>query len=668
MPWSARVCDAAVFVFGLWTLCSHAVVAAGGSLAQLVGLYAGVGSGLLVVFWWLRRRREPAARPAPDPDPPPRAAWLRALQGGGLALGIAAAFASQQRGGVVALWIFAVALLGAAAALFVLAERPVVEEPASGPGIEIGLWVLALAAVVIALVTHRPDIDDAFYVNVAVTAADFPGEPLLARDSLHGAAELPLMLPVYRLHSYELWNGMLSWITGRPAIEIFHWVSAALAALLLPLAHARALRWLTPRDWLWAVAAVLVVLVGAGETHRWYGNFALVRIWQGKGIFLFVFLPLIYAYAIEFARRPTSAAWLRLALAQVCALGCSSSSLWAAPAAALMALACVLRPTLSDLRRYATGALSIVYVVAASALARVRMVADGHTPGEKKLVEDELGARVEEAIEVALGTEWLLVFGVAALLASWAACRRGLGQRFAIVLPLAVVLVLLNPFTSRWVLENVTGSSYWRVMWALPLPILMAFLLVAPLQLGGRGIRRHAAAAGSVALMLAFVFFVPSFGALDRRNEGPSGVGIRVGKPGLKVEEVGWRWAAALNAAVPPGSVVIAPWDIGRWVPTFHDHARPLEVRPSYLKHYKEQLGVETVRIRHMLSSYVAGESQSPKDARIFARALDVFEVDAVCLRRSPRTLETRRLLKKAGFESHTRAPGHEIWVRAEGA
>ena len=671
MPLSARVCDVVCVAFGVWTLCSHAVVAAGGSLVQLVGLYALTGTGVLAAWWWLRRRNAPAAplTTALGPSSPSsRATWLRGVQAAGLLLGVAAAILFQRGGGIVALWSFGVALLAIAAALFVLREAPVVEEPARGPGLEAGLWTLAIAAVVVALVTHRPDIDDALYINLAVTAADLPHEPLLVSDTLHGAAELPLMLPVYRLHSYELWNGMLSWLSGRPAIEIFHWLSAALFALLVPLAHARALRWLTPRDWLPAVLAVLVVLVAAGETHRWYGNFALVRIWQGKAVYLFVFLPLVYAYAIEFARRPSRGAWLRLALAQIGAIGCSSTALWSAPAATLMAMACVLRPTLPDLRRFVQGALTSAYVIAVGILTRSRMIAGGHTPGPKKLVEEQLGDRVAEALNVALGTEWLLVFGVAALLASWAVCGRVLAQRFAIVFPLAGLLVLLNPFTSGWILESVTGSSYWRVMWAFPVPILMALALVSPLQLARAGPARWAASAACLAVMAAFAAFVPSFSALDRRNEGPSGVGIRVGAPRLKVEEQGFGWARALNAAVEPGAVVIAPWDIGRWVTTFHGHARPLEVRPSYLRHYKEELGIDTVRIRHMLSAYVAGESESPQDAAIFADALDVYGVQAVCLRRSRRSVEARRILRKAGFETHTRAPGHEIWVRGGGA
>ena len=57
----------------------------------------------------------------------------------------------------------------------------------------------------------------------------------------------------------------------------------------------------------------VLVLVAAGETHRWYGNFSFVRMWQGKAIFLSVFMPLVYAYALRFAVRPNLRDWTMLA-------------------------------------------------------------------------------------------------------------------------------------------------------------------------------------------------------------------------------------------------------------------------------------------------------------------------------------------------------------------
>ena len=53
-PLSNRLVDAACFGFALWTLCSHASVALGGSLVALIAVY-GVALTLAAVGWVLGR-------------------------------------------------------------------------------------------------------------------------------------------------------------------------------------------------------------------------------------------------------------------------------------------------------------------------------------------------------------------------------------------------------------------------------------------------------------------------------------------------------------------------------------------------------------------------------------------------------------------------------------
>ncbi|MFQ5417529.1 MAG: DUF6077 domain-containing protein, partial [Myxococcota bacterium] len=506
----------------------------------------------------------------------------------------------------------------------------------------------------------RPDIDDSFYVNVAVAAADFPGQPLLASDTLLGHDDLPLHMPAHRVHSYELWNGAVSRLTGIPAIYAFHWLSAGLFAALLPLAHARIFRLLTPRIWPWAVAGLIFVLLAVGETHRWYGNFALVRIWQGKAVFLCFFLPLVYAYAIEFALRPSSTRWGLLLAAQTAAVGCSSSAIWAAPVGALTALCCVVRPTAVGLRRLAVGALASTYAVG------VGFVLKGDVQGliEPMLREHAFGEQLASALRATLGGAAVQSFGVFAVLVAWSLCARGLAQRFAIALPLAVWLVLLNPYLDGWVSANVTGPSYWRVMWSLPVPILMTLVLIAPLQLG-RGVgARLAGGAASLALFAVFASTVPEFDAFDERNAGAAGVGIRVGLPGPKAPGSAYRWAAALNAAVPPGSQVVAPPEVSAWIPTFHHHAYPLQARRLYLTNHIPRLGEDDVKLRIFMTRYVGGQRDVDNARGFFVYGLDYFDVKAVLLRNSGYAVEVRSALEEGGFERTTRAIDHEIWLR----
>jgi hypothetical protein len=622
------------------------------------------GVALLAVAFGIRnakRARPPLAVSAPEPAVPPRSRARWSLQLAGLAAGVAlvAFFAAGSE--LTAFWWSTISLLGFAAALFLIAEPPVAEPPVRGRLPETALYAMALVCTVVALIVHRPDYDDAFYVNVAVAAADFPTRALLAADTLLGVPDLPLHMPAHRIHSYELWNGALAYATGQSAIYLFHWVSTAIFAALVALAHAKLFRQLTPRIWPWAVAALLVVLIGVGETHRWFGNFGLVRIWQGKGVYLFVFMPLVYSYAIAFARRPSPSRWLLLAAAQTAAVGCSSTAVWAAPVGALTAMCCVLRPTPRGLQRLALGALASGYVLAVGLLLKGSL-------GEMlaPMIEAHaFGARLEEALRFTLGDGRLLIFGIAAMLLAWAVSPRGLAQRFAIALPFAAWLVLLNPYIDQWISANVTGPSFWRAMWSVPVPILMVLVLVAPLRFGHSVATRAFARAAFVVGCLTFLLVVPEFSALSERNGGAGDVGIRVGRPRRKVPTERYRWAAALNRAVPDGSQVVAPPDISMWVPVMHHGAHPLQVRKLYLIRQRAHLGDDDVNLRMLMTQYVGGGAENvPQAGAHFARGLAQYDIAGVVLQNSGQAIEARRILAERGFERKLHAIDYDLWVR----
>jgi hypothetical protein len=468
-------------------------------------------------------------------------------------------------------------------------------------------------------------------------------------------------MPAHRIHTYELWNGALSYLTGARALYLFHWFSAGMFAALVALAHAKLFRQLTPRIWPWAVAALLVVLIGVGETHRWFGNFALVRIWQGKGIYLFVFMPLVYSQAIAFALQPTVRRWLLLAAAQTAAVGCSSSAVWAAPVGALMAMCCVLRPTPNGLLRLGVGALASTYVLA------IGFVLKGSLQGMlAPMIEiHEFGSQLDSALRYTLGDAQLRVFGVAALLLAWALCPRGLAQRFAIALPFAAWLVLLNPYLDHWVGSNLTGPSYWRVMWSLPIPILMVLVLIAPLRVGRSPLTHALSRVAFIAGCVLFLVAVPQFSALSEHNGGAGGVGIRIGRPRAKVAEGPYRWAAALNRAAAPGDHVVAPPDVGMWLPVMHHHADPLQVRKLYLLRQRQHLGDEDVNLRLLMTQYVGGGAEGvPNAGAHFERGLEKFDIRGVVLRNSGRAIEARRTLSANGFERELRAFDYELWFR----
>jgi hypothetical protein len=659
-PLSERLCDAVAVGLALWTLCCHAVVALGGSLFALMGSFAAAAALAVAATRVARRRagRAPVdlvaeASPALHRAPALRIAGLTVA----VALGGAYALSESPR----ALFLGAVALLGAALVAFVLRDAPHREPARRTRGAEIALWVTAVLCVALALALHRPDLDDSFYVNVAVAAADAPGAALMARDTMLGVPALPLHLPAHRVHSYELFNGALAYLTGAPAVVLFHGVAAAFGALLVPLAHARLFRLLTPRIWPVAVIALVFVLFAAGGTHRWYANFAFPRIWQGKALYLYVFMPLVYAYALRFGLRPSLSGWLLLFSAQVAALGCSSTAIWAAPLGAVLACCASAPPGRAGVRIVALASLASFYVLAVGLVLKGSM-----QPLLAPLIEPGgPGEDLASSLSSVFGRSNLLPFGLAASLGAWACCPRGLARRFAIVVPLAVFAVLLNPYLSGWVSRNLSGPSYWRVLWTLPVPVLLALVLVAPLRIGAAGERRGLRIGACAALFLIFALVIAPFSTLSPRNGGAAGVGNRLAWPGVKAPETAWRFATAINELTPAGAVVVAPADISAWIPLFHHHAYPLQARRIYLYHHVARLGADDVSARREMTLYVGGVADADDATPRFAAGLDRFDVKAVCLRNSKYAREAREVLRRAGFERRLQSVDHEIWVRS---
>lgn len=674
VPWSARLCDVACIGFGLATLATHAVVALAGNLWHLLAAFA--VAAMVAVF--ARRLLEPEVDPPRRVASEGRPAGSRALRIAGIAIGAVVTLRHARDPSPVLWWCASAAVLGSAALLSLGRALPDGEvETGAAPTApserrrECALWLLAAASVAVALVCHRPDRDDAFYVNVAVAVADQPERPLLSGDTMHAGEGLPLHMPLYRVHAYEVANGVLAFATGIPAIACIHWLSAALAALLLPLALARLFRLLVPEAWPWAVAFALAALLLAGETHRSWGNYGLVRIWQGKAILVSVVLPLVYAYAVRYALRPSARSWILLCACQIAGLGASAAAIWLLPLSAGLALLSATRFDRAGLRSAATGLLASSYPLAAGIAMRggVALPVGEPSPGAA------LGAELARTLASVAGTGDFRVLALGTATLAWAALRPGLAQRFAIAVPLGALL-FASPFWEDVVRTRVTGW-HWRVAWALPFPILLGLALTAPIAWSSRGSKSgaHVSRAIAIALSLAATAALPFALRLRTTLDGANGAvsGFEIGWPHLKVEREAFRFAERSVDVLSPGTPILAPTAISAWLPTFHRAPRPIEVRPQYVRALAPALGREDAELRRMLTLYVSGvfpDGAPPRGERMRAlrEGLARYALGAVAVERSaPRELaeEVRGILGDAGFALRISDSRYELWTRA---
>src|SRR6185312_2151303 len=181
--------------------------------------------------------------------------------------------------------------------------------------------VVAAAAVGVTLIANRPDPDDALHLSIPATLLRFPQQPVLLHDTLYRLPGAPILTPFYRLNSYDVLIGVLARISGVDHHVIAYLVLPSLLAVFCVLAWVYLLRRIVPTRWPSALLILFLVVLALGEAHRAYGNFAFVRLFQGKAILATCMVPVIAGAALSYARHGGVRHWLLLLAAQITALG-----------------------------------------------------------------------------------------------------------------------------------------------------------------------------------------------------------------------------------------------------------------------------------------------------------------------------------------------------------
>jgi hypothetical protein len=455
--------------------------------------------------------------------------------------------------------------------------------------------LLIVSAVTITLVSHRPDIDDAFYLNMAVSAQDHADRPPYQFDGMHGEAGLPLLAPYYRVVSYELLVALIASLSGLPTAAVYYLLMPAIMAALVMLAYWLALRELSGPSAVIGLAASLIVLIAWGDGHRTYGNFGFVRMFQGKSALISLCVPTLVYYGARFFRLRDASSWIGLALTQVAAIGFSSSGLVVAPVASALVLLGAWRPNRADTKTFAVGLTASIYVIGA---ALILLLGTENSPN--------LGAEAarhfttEEALDLVLGTNGRAFFALFALLVvptlATTPARHGLlsGTAFA------TALLLLNPLSADMAARAVSVMS-WRIQWSVPFPLWVG--------LAGAGFAAYITTLRSrvwggvgCALWCAMFVALPGSWTVSERNK------TYLGTPGYKVAPE-YEVAGTVTAATPSRGSVIAPWSVAAWIPTHPAAPSVAAVRPHYLPIIESVSGKEEARARRDMVSFISGST-----------------------------------------------------------
>jgi len=354
------------------------------------------------------------------------------------------------------------------------------------------LAVVSLAAMLLALITSRPDADDYYYVPNARYFLQNPDAPMdFAIHQLVTEGEPVISYAQQNALASDHLRAVAAWIFHVDYLVIYYAWSSAVAAALIPIAYYFLISRFTasPREALLGAVAALGLLLVLTDTHRTFGNFAIPRIYQGKAVLLAVGLPAFAALGLSFLMGSSHRLffWAALVAASLAMLGMSGSAipllavltvglaagwLWANPAGLVRPN--VLRQT--ALRLAAFGAsLGFVAAYALFLRSRVTYPFGIGSPMAAGFPTDYLGhllffvnpdnPRTPVAVGVCLVLAALLLRGqTGRLLAGWAA---------------AITMAFLNPLVAPFLMDKFTTPNvYFRLFYAYPFPLVGGLILV----------------------------------------------------------------------------------------------------------------------------------------------------------------------------------------------
>ena len=611
------VLAASACFFGIWTVYCYAMVLSASSFSDLMawsfvplvialGLWAVCTGKVSLVD---KRRAEIIAKPALSPDPNSGALWaLVALFISALTLRI---FDNHY-------WPVWILLLCSSMLVFRCVSTSAAlcnDAPVPRPnGQRAGIVAFVLFGIVLVAVTHRVDPDDSQYLNFVVTAMDFPLEPLFSHSGLWQDPKVPLELPIYKFHTYELLVAALSDVFGVHHKTLYYLILAPIFGGIAVLVHWKLAQHLVPQYAFSVLLAWLVLMIALGESHREFGNFAFVRLFQGKSLLVTIGLPLCLLLGLRFAEFPDGRRALPLGMAIIASTGLSSSAFGTVPfvvgAALCGGLLGASRVVVK--RIIAVGLASGLFLCAIGLFLLVNMKSENGIHGVSLFGSGTgLATVLGEGI---LGALILVLFPIAPLFVS--GFRR---RRLYALTTLMFVGVVLNPWAGEFLAKNLDSAFEWRLFWSVPFIISASISIVGLAGLFADKIprlKRHA----MLLVMLIAVLLV------SRQWSISAGNSVVIAVPHFKVDPDLHALAEEIVRRAPLRSTVYAPVSVAQWVTTFRQHPYPLIVRPRYLKFGRigRYVGYPELDRRRRVMAFLQGQDKDLSSAAFFQSQLAI--------------------------------------------
>lgn len=395
------------------------------------------------------------------------------------------------------------------------------EKTYSATGQAVALLILASMAVLITIISHRPDADDTVYFHQALNLLDNTTSPLREIHQYHNGRALAI---------HPALAAILSKIFDLALLKSYYLIVPAFFAALSVLVFFRLFLSLGVPTPVFCAVAMLVIIVAWGDTHRSPGNFAYVRLFQGKAIASTIIAPMMLAYAVEIYKNRTALAGVLFAFCLTAAIGMSHTMFVIGGLFCLMVTPLIFPRTFDHLR--AGPSINMLVGHVANDVARIGVVLIPFSVAalllfivRQKMPGTDINWASSEVIEHTVGHNIRGIIGFIAIICLPAFVQTKIRMAMACTVVIMIVLAF-NPVTGN-ILNKVYSSATWRITWVIPFAAASA-VLICNAALAARRIR--------IPFALTFGFILALYIISGRTTLGSENNNA-IGWPNPKIED-----------------------------------------------------------------------------------------------------------------------------------
>lgn len=333
---------------------------------------------------------------------------------------------------------------------------------------------LLIIAAIVTLTTHRSDLDDSHFIHMASQTLLHPNRPPLTFDTSLGSVLEKFRFAPYRVTSYETAVAIITELSGFDLLTVYYLlVPSFTSALSVCVAYLFA-RWFLPSGMaILATIIFLLLMFSWGESHYAYGNRVFVRLFQGKALLISITTPITILAGLILLRHPSWANAIPLAIANVVAIGASSSGLVLTAFISMLIIVVGIQKNVKKMI-FTYGLISLSLILPALLVFWLKSQNDSGIPysemGTFLPINSSLGLGLRESIALFAMIIGFTIFGV-----------NGPRREYGLII-LGVFLLILNPWITGLITSISTNNMSWRLAWAAPVPLLISIGLVSAIS------------------------------------------------------------------------------------------------------------------------------------------------------------------------------------------